>query len=44
VEAAGRRLPLDPGLEHEITRPSLPGENHLVRKRMARLLGRSVVS
>ena len=39
VEAAGRRLPLDPGLEYEVTRPSLPGENHLVRKRSARLLG-----
>ena len=37
VEAVGRRLPLDAGLEYEVTRPSLPGENHLLRKRSARL-------
>ena len=44
VEAAGQRLPLNAALELEVTRPSLPGESHLVRKRLARLLGRSVVS
>ena len=42
VEVAGRRLPLHPALELEVTRPSLPGENHLARKRSARLLGRRV--
>jgi hypothetical protein len=43
VEAAGRRLPLDPGLEYEVTRPSLPGENHLMRKRSARMACSEVV-
>ena len=42
VEAAGAGLPLEPGLEHEVTRPSLPGENDLARKRWARLLGRDI--
>ena len=42
VAAAGARLPLDPDLENEVTRPSKPGENHLARRRWARLLGREL--
>ena len=40
VAAAGVRLPLPANLEHEVTRPSRPGENHLLRTRWALLLGR----
>ena len=42
VEAAGAGLPLKPGLEHEVTRPSLSGKNDLARKRRARLLRRDI--
>jgi hypothetical protein len=40
VAAAGSRLPLDPDLELEVSRPSLPGEDHRARTRWAKLLGR----
>jgi len=40
VALAGVRLPLPANLEHEVTRPSRPGENHLLRTRWALLLGR----
>lgn len=40
VAAAGVRLPLPADLEHEVSRPSRPGENYLVRTRWALLLGR----
>jgi len=40
VAAAGVRLPLPANLEHEVTRPSRPGENHILRTRWALLLGR----
>ena len=40
VAAAGVRLPLPANLEHEVTRPSRPVENHLLRTRWALLLGR----
>jgi len=42
VATAGARLPLDPDLELEVTRPSLPGEDDLARQRWAKLLGREV--
>ena len=42
VAAAGSRLPLDPDLETEVSRPSLPGEDHRARSRWAELLGRQV--
>lgn len=40
VAAAGSRLPLDPDLEAEVSRQSLPGEDHRARSRWAELLGR----
>ena len=40
VAAAGVRLPLPADLEHEVSRPSRPGEDHLLRTRWALLLGR----
>jgi hypothetical protein len=40
VAAAGVRLPLPATLEHEVIRPSRPGEDHLLRTRWALLLGR----
>jgi len=40
VAAAGVRLPLDPDLEREVSRPSRPGEDHVARERWALLLGR----
>ena len=42
VETTGARLPLDPALEIEVSRASLPGENDLARRRWARLLGREI--
>ena len=44
MAAAGARLPLDPDLELEVTRPSLPGENDLAGQRWARLLGAGMSS
>ena len=40
IAAAGSRLPLDPDLEAEVSRQSLPGEDHRARYRWAELLGR----
>ena len=42
VAAAGSRLPLEPDLELEVSRPSLRGEDHRARSRWAELLGRQV--
>jgi hypothetical protein len=42
VAAAGARLPLDPELEAEVSRPSRPDEDHRARTRWAQLLGREL--
>lgn len=39
VAAVGARLPLSEGLIAEVTRPTQPGENAIVRQRCALLLG-----